>query len=141
MQGNGPHQQWVAGVCANANTHKNSNKPKITLSVHVNLPPLRSTQQCEWKGGDTGSAELTSGFLSLVTECFYPSSREVLPAWGTPCSRPMGSGQAGKGQGTQVVRGGRGHMALQGQSYPQSEQGSQICPQLHGFTRNSSAEG
>lgn len=131
MQGNGPHQRRAAGVCANANTHRhtlqNSYKPEITSPAHVNLTPppppqLIYTHHCslhrDWK---EESQDISSGSLSLGTESISLPSRGALPAWGTPCGRPGGPGWAGKGHGTQVVRGKRGHLGPEGQSYPQSE--------------------
>ena len=130
MQGNGPHQRRAAGVCANANTYRhtlqNSYKPEITLPVHVNLTPPTPYSYTHTTAPYTVTGKRNHGIYPVDPYLWSqrvspPPSRGALPAWGTPCGRPGGPGWAGKGHGTQVVRGKRGHLGPEGQSYPQSE--------------------
>lgn len=93
MQGNGPHQQRTAGVWANANTHmhtpKNSNKPEITLSVHVNLTP---THPCTLTGkGDYGIWKAIQWILISGHREFFSPLQRGCPGLGDTLQQAWGS--------------------------------------------------
>lgn len=125
MQGNEPHQRRAAGVCANANTPehtlRSSYKPEITLGVHPNLPTPPSPPHTHTSFLQGGSWEIQWILICGHAEFLSPLQRGS--RWGTPCGKLGGAGRAGKGHGTQVVEGTRGHMGPEGHAYPQSQFG------------------